>query len=97
VQPQRTAARSFAQWLAADAMPCRGLASAATATGGTTMQHNAVGWFEIYVQDMPRARRFYEQLLGRPLEQLTPPGADSDLEMWALPMEKKAWAPAARW
>jgi predicted enzyme related to lactoylglutathione lyase len=37
------------------------------------MQHNAVGWFEIYVQDMPRARRFYEQLLGRPLEQLTPP------------------------
>lgn len=54
------------------------------------MQHNAVGWFEIYVQDMPRARRFYEQLLGRPLEPLTPPGgADSDLEMWAFPMEKE--------
>lgn len=53
------------------------------------MQHNAVGWFEIYVEDMPRARRFYERLLGRTLEHLAPPGGDaSDLEMWAFPMEK---------
>jgi predicted enzyme related to lactoylglutathione lyase len=24
------------------------------------MNHNPVGWFEIYVQDMDRAKRFYE-------------------------------------
>ena len=28
------------------------------------MKHNPVGWFEIYVQDMPRARKFYESVLG---------------------------------
>ncbi len=44
------------------------------------MAGNAVTWFEIYVQDMPRARAFYEQVLGRKLEKL-PSG---DLEMWAF-------------
>lgn len=54
------------------------------------MTHNAVGWFEIYVQDMPRAKRFYEAVLGLPLTLLAPPGgAESDLEMWAFPIEKE--------
>ena len=44
------------------------------------MAGNPVGWFEIYVQDMPRARRFYEQVLGRKLEKLESGG----LEMWAF-------------
>lgn len=35
---------------------------------------NAASWFEIYVQDMARARRFYEGVLGRPLHPL--PGID---------------------
>ncbi|QSX76173.1 VOC family protein [Lysobacter arenosi] len=45
--------------------------------------NNPVGWFEIYVQDMPRARAFYEAVLARKLEQLESPG----IEMWAFPME----------
>jgi predicted enzyme related to lactoylglutathione lyase len=45
--------------------------------------HNPVIWFEIYVQDMPRARRFYETVLQRKLEKL-----NSGLEMWAFPMDQ---------
>ncbi|MDH4167330.1 MAG: VOC family protein [Gammaproteobacteria bacterium] len=48
------------------------------------MAENAVRWFEIYVQDMARARRFYETVLGVKLEQLGPVG--QDLEMWAFQM-----------
>ena len=48
------------------------------------MAENAVRWFEIYVQDMARARRFYETVLGVQLERLGP--VDQDLEMWAFQM-----------
>lgn len=48
------------------------------------MAVNPVGWFEIYVQDMQRARAFYETVLGRKLEQL-PAG---DLDMWSFPAEQ---------
>lgn len=41
---------------------------------------NAVGWFEIYVQDMARARAFYGTVLQRRLERLDGPG----IEMWAF-------------
>lgn len=34
---------------------------------------NPVGWFEIYVQDMPRAKRFYEATLDVRLERLDTP------------------------
>jgi hypothetical protein len=44
---------------------------------------NAVVWFEIYVQDMPRARAFYEAVLGKKLEKLEGPAGE--LEMWAFP------------
>ncbi|MGO4221874.1 VOC family protein [Lysobacter sp. TAF61] len=44
---------------------------------------NPVGWFEIYVQDMARARAFYEAVLARKLEKLESPG----IEMWAFPMQ----------
>ena len=50
------------------------------------MQHNPVGWFEIYVQDMNRARTFYETVLQLKLEKL--PG--TDLEMIAFPMNGNA-------
>ena len=46
------------------------------------MANNPVRWFEIYVQDMARARSFYETVLGLKLEKLEGP----DLEMWAFPM-----------
>ncbi len=46
------------------------------------MNANPVGWFEIYVQDLPRARKFYETVLGTTLTRLDA----GDLEMWAFPM-----------
>lgn len=49
---------------------------------------NPVGWFELYVQDMPRARAFYEAVLGVTLSPLPLPG--SDLEMVAFPMDMEA-------
>lgn len=49
------------------------------------MTNNPVGWFEIYVQDMARAQKFYEAVLHVNLEKLIAPGA-SDLEMLAFPM-----------
>jgi len=42
---------------------------------------NPVGWFEIYVQDMNRAKTFYEKTFQVTLEHLESPG----LEMWAFP------------
>ena len=44
-------------------------------------RENPVGWFELYVQDMARARAFYEAVLETSLSQLPTP----DLEMWAFP------------
>jgi len=44
------------------------------------MSGNPVHWFEIYVQDMPRAKAFYEGVLGLKLEQTGSP----DIEMWAF-------------
>ena len=52
-------------------------------------QHNPVGWFEIYVQDMSRARGFYEAVLATSLQQLPSP----EIEMWAFP--RKSEAPGA--
>ena len=41
---------------------------------------NPVGWFEIYVNDMARARAFYEALLGVTLTPLESLG----MELWAF-------------
>jgi predicted enzyme related to lactoylglutathione lyase len=46
------------------------------------MTNNPVGWFEIYVQDIDRAKRFYESVFQLKLERLNSPG----LEMWSFPM-----------
>lgn len=50
------------------------------------MGHNAVAWFEIYVQDIERAKKFYETVFQVKLERL-----QSDLEMWAFPMAMGQW------
>ncbi len=50
------------------------------------MRNNPVCWFEIYVQDMPRAKAFYEGLLGVKLDKLNSP----DIEMWAFGMDAQA-------
>ena len=46
------------------------------------MTNNPVGWFEIYVQDIARAKRFYESVFQIKLEKLSSPG----MEMWSFPM-----------
>jgi uncharacterized protein len=48
------------------------------------MNMNAIGWFEIYVKDMPRAKAFYEGVFGNKLEKLGDPGAGVS-EMWTFP------------
>lgn len=47
------------------------------------MENNPVGWFEIYVQNMNRARSFYESVFGAPLEKLASP----EIDMWTFPMK----------
>ena len=42
---------------------------------------NPVGWFEIYVEDMSRARKFYETVLAQPLTDLPMPGSEEGMEM----------------
>ena len=51
------------------------------------MQNNSVVWFEIYVQDMPRARKFYEAVLGVKMEPMPAPAPGMDMEMWAFPSD----------
>ncbi len=50
------------------------------------MNRNNVGWFEIYVDDMERAKRFYETVLGVTLSDLGIP----DVQMQAFPMDPDA-------
>jgi predicted enzyme related to lactoylglutathione lyase len=52
------------------------------------MKNNPVGWFEIYVQDMSRARAFYEAVFQGKLDVLTNPTQENEqLEMLAFPMD----------
>ncbi|MDJ0738743.1 MAG: VOC family protein [Gammaproteobacteria bacterium] len=48
------------------------------------MDRNAVGWFEIYVDDMARAIGFYEAVFDLKLQRLESPVGD--IEMMAFPM-----------
>jgi predicted enzyme related to lactoylglutathione lyase len=48
---------------------------------------NPVGWFEIYVQDMDRARVFYETVFLVPLERVEAP----DIDMWTFPMGAESY------
>jgi predicted enzyme related to lactoylglutathione lyase len=48
------------------------------------MERNVVGWFEIYVDDMARARTFYEAVFQVKLSNLAPEGDASGLQMWAF-------------
>lgn len=47
---------------------------------------NPVGWFEIYVDDIERAKKFYETVLQVKLEKLPVDG----VEMWNFPMSQDA-------
>ena len=54
------------------------------------MNQNPVGWFEIYVQDMSRAKSFYESVFDGKLEKLPTP----DFEMWSFPMQNNSMGAA---
>ena len=50
------------------------------------MKGNMIGWFEIYVQDMNRAKSFYESVFKRKLEKLGNPATiEQQIEMFAFP------------
>ena len=51
------------------------------------MNTNPVGWFEIYVQDMARAKQFYEAVFQVELTRLNSP----DVELWSFPMDLDKW------
>ncbi|MGZ3238314.1 MAG: VOC family protein, partial [Burkholderiaceae bacterium] len=50
------------------------------------MNQNPVGWFEIYVQDMNRAKKFYESVFEGQLQKPNSP----DFEMWSFPMQNNS-------
>jgi len=60
------------------------------------MQGNPVVWFEIYVQDMKRAKAFYQGVLGVELRKLESPAEDM-MEMWAFPSKETPWVRPGRW
>lgn len=45
------------------------------------MANNPIGWFEIYVEDMNRARAFYDSVFATRLERME----GTNIEMWAFP------------
>ncbi|WP_105902012.1 VOC family protein [Vibrio gangliei] len=46
---------------------------------------NPVCWFEIYVDDMSRAKAFYQTVLNIELQDLQPPGGGPEMQMMAFP------------
>lgn len=56
------------------------------------MNSNPVGWFEIYVRDMVRAKAFYEAVFESQLEGMPNPDPVGfpDMEMCTFPMEMEA-------
>lgn len=62
------------------------------------MNVNPVAWFEIYVQDMPRAKAFYEAVFQGSLTNMTNPDPKgfAEMEMWGFPMSTDSYgAPGA--
>ncbi len=56
------------------------------------MKSNPVSWFEIYVNDMDRAKKFYESVFEVSLANLQNPAtSDKNLEMWAFPSNMKTY------
>ncbi len=48
-------------------------------------QINPIGWFEIYVKDMPRAKNFYQTVFQIELNEIIMP--DAPIEMWQFPQD----------
>lgn len=44
---------------------------------------NAVGWFDIYVEDMDRAAGFYEKVIGVSLEDMNDPTGETEMKSFS--------------
>ena len=56
---------------------------------------NPIAWFEIYVDDMPRAKQFYETVFATELEQLEDPTeSESPMEMLVFPSNMEEYGAA---
>ncbi|TGG92879.1 VOC family protein [Natronospirillum operosum] len=53
------------------------------------MKNNPVVHFEIYVQDMERAKTFYEAVLGAGLEHMPNPTPETEMDMWIFPFDQE--------
>ena len=53
------------------------------------MKANPVGWFEIYVQDLARAKKFYETVFATELQLLDSPVPG--MEFWTFPMTQESY------
>tara|TARA_R110002126_G_scaffold63511_1_gene162666 strand:+ start:1972 stop:2367 length:396 start_codon:yes stop_codon:yes gene_type:complete len=53
------------------------------------MKFNPVVHFEIYVDDMQRAKAFYQTLFEIKLEQIPSPTPEMEMDMWFFPMDKE--------
>jgi len=53
------------------------------------MSQNPVGWFEIYVDDMQRAKKFYESVFQVQLNEL--PSPVPGLTLWAFPCQMESY------
>ncbi|MDY0195360.1 MAG: VOC family protein [Sulfurovaceae bacterium] len=58
------------------------------------MKGNQVVWFEIYVQDMQRAKTFYEAVFESKLTQLKSEHMPEDMEYYVFPMEDNKYGTA---
>lgn len=48
---------------------------------------NAIGWFEIYVENMNRAKKFYQSVFNVTLNRLNSP----EIEMWSFPSDMNSY------
>ena len=61
-----------------------------------SITRNPVGWFEIYVSDIARARAFYETMLHIEMQPLpSPDGMESGFEMLMFPSDMENQAPGS--
>ncbi|WP_413692647.1 VOC family protein [Psychromonas sp. KJ10-2] len=54
------------------------------------MPNNPIGWFEIYVNDLERAKTFYETVFEVSLESIGDPN-DSSIQMLAFPSDMERY------
>ncbi|MGL1921223.1 MAG: VOC family protein [Hyphomicrobiales bacterium] len=54
------------------------------------MKQNAIGWFDIYVDDMGRAIDFYQSVLQQELEDMIDP-TDNNVIMKSFPTDMRAY------